>query len=184
MENKSSFKEIIDNSMEQIRTIVDANTVLGNPISTPSGTTIIPVSKLSIGFASGGVDMPTKGDKGKNFGGGGGTGVTLIPLAIITVSPEGAVEMISMNPEKATPIEQVADILDNAPSVIARIKDVIVSATPDKKEDDEDDEALGEEFDVTLEDKVIEHLTEKELKQIQKIQARAAKRAAKELLED
>ena len=74
MENESSIKEIIRNSLEQVRTIIDADTIVGKQIVTSSGMVIIPISKLSMGFASGGLDLPTKNDDGgkKNFGGGGG----------------------------------------------------------------------------------------------------------------
>ena len=57
-----------------------SNTIIGDPVITPDGTTIIPVSKVSFGFASGGTDLPTKDPK-QTFGGGGGAGITLQPLA-------------------------------------------------------------------------------------------------------
>ena len=66
MENESSIKEIIRNSLEQVRTIIDADTVVGKQIVTPSGLVIIPISKLSMGFASGGLDLPTKTTKSQS----------------------------------------------------------------------------------------------------------------------
>ena len=60
MENESSIKEIIRNSLDQVRTIVDADTIIGKQIVTPSGVVIIPISKVSMGFASGGLDLPAK----------------------------------------------------------------------------------------------------------------------------
>ena len=65
---------LIANALEDLRTIVDANTIIGTPIETNSGTTIIPVSKVSMGVASGGVDYESKKTAGNNnFGGGGGS---------------------------------------------------------------------------------------------------------------
>ena len=84
MANENKLQEIIAASLENIRSMVDANTVIGNPINTPQGTTIIPVSKVSLGFASGGLDYAGKSEEAvrariQNFGGGGGTGLSVVP---------------------------------------------------------------------------------------------------------
>lgn len=132
MENESSIKELINNSLDQVRSVVDADTIIGQPIRTENGTIIIPISKISIGLATGGLDLPTKNEGGiKNFGGGGGTGVSISPIGFLTVSPEGSVEMLPIAPVKSSPIEQVADIIDHAPDIIARIKSIF---TDDKEE--------------------------------------------------
>ena len=78
--SENKLQEIIQSSLENIRSMIDANTVIGNTISTPSGTVIIPVSKISMGFASGGMDFNGKNEEAmrarlQNFGGGGGTGL-------------------------------------------------------------------------------------------------------------
>ena len=79
----NKLSEIIQTSLENIRTMVDANTVIGDPINTESGTTIIPISKISMGFASGGLDLPAKSEEGrKSFGGGGGSGGGDAPGAV------------------------------------------------------------------------------------------------------
>lgn len=138
MENESCIKEIISNSLNQVRTIIDADTVVGKQIVTPSGTVIIPISKVSMGFASGGLDLPAKKgseDTSKNFGGGGGTGVTVTPVGFLTVTPDGEVDMIPMVPEKLSPIEQVGDILNATPDIISRIKNIF---WPDEKKDNEE----------------------------------------------
>ena len=110
MENESALKNIIESSIEQIREIVDADTVVGKQIVTPSGTVIIPISKVAMGFASGGIDLPRKDSLAKNFGGGGGTGVSVTPIGFLTVYPDGHVEMLPMSRENITPLEQVADL--------------------------------------------------------------------------
>lgn len=124
MENESSIKELIKNSLEQVRTIIDADTIVGKQIITPSGVVIIPISKVSMGFASGGLDLPSKSpDRAKSFGGGGGTGITVSPLGFLTVSPTGEVNMIPMASDKAGTLDQIADLIASAPSLINRVKD-------------------------------------------------------------
>ena len=132
MQQDSSIKDIISSSLEQIRTIVDANTVLGNQIVTPSGTVIIPVSKISMGFASGGLDVPSSKRPTKHFGAGGGTGVTVTPLGFLVVSPQGHVEMLPMSAEKAGPLDQITDILERTPDIISRIKSVFDNKSADE----------------------------------------------------
>ena len=154
MENESSIKDIISSSLEQVRTIIDADTVVGKQIVTPSGVVIIPISKVSMGFASGGLDLPAKSTAEgvqKNFGGGGGTGVTVTPIGFLTVTPEGEVSMLPMNPEKSSPIEQVADIINAAPDIIGRIKDVFVGGNSHSEDKtDEVADALEEAYRAKL----------------------------------
>ena len=136
MEN-SCIKDIISDSLNQVRTIVDADTIVGKQIVTPSGVVIIPISKVSMGFASGGLDIPNKKAENnvKNFGGGGGTGVTVTPVGFLVVSPNGNVNMLPMTAEKTSTVEQVADIINNAPSVLERLKNVLMDLIPAKEED-------------------------------------------------
>ena len=135
MVNESSIKDIISNSLDQIRAIIDADTVVGKQIVTPNGVVIIPISKVSMGFASGGLDLPAKTVDGtKNFGGGGGSGVTVVPVGFLTVSPDGQVDLIPMAPDKASPIEQIADIINSAPDIIGRIKNVFVKGNDEEVE--------------------------------------------------
>ena len=71
---------LLESSMKNLRSLVSADTVIGEPITTPDGTIIIPVSKVSFGFASGGSDLPTN-KQNEPFGGGAGGGVTVHPGA-------------------------------------------------------------------------------------------------------
>ena len=123
MANENKIPEIIKSSLENIRSIVDANTVVGDPIATDVGTTIIPISKISVGIASGGVDYNDKADRPKpqNFGGGGGTGVTLSPVGFLTVSPLGTVDFIGVEAQK-DPISKVVDFVESTPELIEKLK--------------------------------------------------------------
>ena len=135
MENESSIKEIINNAKQDVRTILDTDTIVGDQIRLDNGITVIPISKVSMGFASGGLDLPQQTNGRKNFGGGGGTGVTVSPIGFLTVYPEGRVEMIPITPTEAAPMEQIVDIINRAPEIIARIR----SAFAGEDEDDEDE---------------------------------------------
>lgn len=122
--------EIIRASIDSIKSSFDANTVTGEPITTANGTVIIPVSKLSVGFATGGVDYLGKNAQANaknNFGGGGGTGVTVTPLAFLVVSPNGNVEMLNIaNPvrEPQDPVTQIINAIERSPELIEKLKAV------------------------------------------------------------
>ena len=126
MENESSIKQMINNSMQQIRQIMDADTVVGQPIKLDNGVTILPFSRVSLGFASGGLDLPARQDKArKNFGGAGGTGVTVNPIGFLVTDPDGKVEMLPITaPEEVGPLEQIAEILNRAPEVVGRLREL------------------------------------------------------------
>lgn len=126
MENESSIKQMINNSMQQIRQIMDADTVVGQPIKLDNGVTILPFSRVSLGFASGGLDLPARQDKAcKNFGGAGGTGVTVNPIGFLVTYPDGKVEMLPITaPEEVGPLEQIAEILNRAPEVVGRLREL------------------------------------------------------------
>lgn len=126
MENTASLKNMISKSLQDIRTMLDANTVTGNPITLKNGVTVIPISRVSMGFASGGIDLPARGrgEKIKDFGGGGGTGVTVTPVGFLTIFKDGHAELIPAAPEGPGPVEQINDILTNAPQIAQRIKEI------------------------------------------------------------
>ena len=138
--SENKLQEIIQSSLENIRSMIDANTVIGNPISTPSGTVIIPVSKISMGFASGGMDFNGKNEEAmrarlQNFGGGGGTGLSIAPVGFLVVGADGSVDMINVGMEAQNgAIEQVAGVIERSPEIIAKIKTIFVK---DKDKDEE-----------------------------------------------
>ena len=126
MENQNSIKEMISNALKDVRNILDTDTIVGQQIRLDNGITIIPISKITMGFASGGLDLPSKEHKGaKNFGGGGGTGVSVSPIGFLTVYPEGRVEMIPITPTEISPIEQIADMINRAPEIIGTIRSAL-----------------------------------------------------------
>ena len=122
--------------MEKIRDLVDVNTIIGNPVSSPDGTTIIPISKVSFGFVSGGSDIPSSVPKDV-FAGGAGAGITIKPQAFIVISKEGDAKILELG-GKQSPID---GIIDNAPALLNKVKELFGK----KKEDDSDDSAEDDE---------------------------------------
>jgi len=128
-ENKQS--EIIRASLESIKTMLDANTVLGEAVTTPAGVTIIPVSKVTVGYASGGLDYMKKDtpvQNGKpvfnNYGGGGGTGITVTPVCFIVIDAEGKTDILNVNapagPEDTA--SRVISFIERSPELIDKLK--------------------------------------------------------------
>ena len=113
-------QETLRITMEQIRGMVDANTIVGQPIQCEGGTTVIPISKVSFGFASGGSDLPTKVAKDM-FGGGGGAGVNITPVAFLVIMP-GDVKLLQLSVNASTPnaiINMVPDVMDKITGFLA-----------------------------------------------------------------
>lgn len=142
MASENKLQEVVQSTLAQIRNMIDANTVIGTPVETKSGTTIIPISKVALGFATGGIDYNDKngGAQGKpqNFGAGGGTGITVQPIGMLCVDKEGNVELINIGVKNPTdPMEQLSDIIDRSPEIIAKIKALFAK---EKKEDEEGEE--------------------------------------------
>ena len=156
-ENK--LTEIIQASLEEIKQVVDANTIIGTPITTPAGTTIIPVSKVMVGFASGGLDYLGKNMKRvadasqkpaplqTNFGGGGGTGVTVNPVGFLVVAPDGNVTLLNVG--AAAPgndkIESISNLIERSPDVISKIAAIFKKDKKDETEEAKDASAEANE---------------------------------------
>ena len=116
----NSVPNMMEGMLHKIREMIDANTVMGTPVTTPDGTTIIPISKVSIGFGGGGSDFAT--NKGGNpFGGGAGGGVKVTPVAFIVVS-DGNVRMLPVAQAANTTadrlVEMIPDTLDKVSAFI------------------------------------------------------------------
>ena len=139
MEQRHALEGVMDTFMKNLKEIVDANTVIGDPVTTPTGTVIIPVSKVSFGFASGGSDFNTKNgvpDK-PVFGGGSGAGVTLTPLAFLIVSPDGKIDMKLLAPDSKNMLDKAIDM---APGIIDKIRDAVASKKDKEEEAPEKEE--------------------------------------------
>ncbi len=151
--NESKLNKIIDTSLGNIKQIIDVNTVVGEPISTAGGTVIIPVSKVSLGYASGGVDYFGKnvkpGESQSSFGGGGGTGVTLNPVGFLVTKADGSVEYLPVTVPGGAPagvapapdkVDTVISFIERSPEIIEKIKALI----PQKKKAESTEENAAE----------------------------------------
>ena len=139
MATENKLQEVVQATLAQIRNMIDADTVMGTPVETSSGTTLIPISKVALGYATGGIDFNDKtgGAQGKpqNFGAGGGTGISVQPIGILCVSKDGSVELINVGVKTPTdPLELVSDIIDRSPEIIARIKAIFATANDNGEE--------------------------------------------------
>ncbi len=122
-----TLPNMMENTIARIREMVDVNSVIGDPITTPDGVTIIPVSKVSVGFAGGGSDFVSKNlNKQENpFGGGAGGGVKVTPIAFLIVK-DGSVRMLPV----AAPANSTADrVVEMVPDVLDKISSFIDSKT-------------------------------------------------------
>ena len=121
--DNNNLGSLMETTMSKIREMVDVNTIIGQPVTTMDGITLIPVSKVSFGFASGGTDIPTKnaGGDGKPFGGGSGAGVNITPVAFLIIS-DGNVRMLNVLPPANTTLDRA---IETAPIVMDKITGLI-----------------------------------------------------------
>ena len=112
---------MLDSTIQKIKEMVDVNSVIGEPISTPDGVTIIPVSKVSVGFGGGGSDFVNKSGGENPFGGGVGGGVKVTPICFLIVK-DGNVRMMTVaQPANTTAdriVEMVPDTIDKLTSYL------------------------------------------------------------------
>ena len=113
----NSIKTIMDTTMDKLRALVDADTIIGTPL-TVGEITLIPVSKVAFGLATGGSDFPSKNQQ-QLFGGGGGAGVTVTPVAFIAVSGD-SVKMMPIYNE----LTSLDKAINMAPELIEKVKDL------------------------------------------------------------
>ena len=127
---KHPINDLMTVTMDKIREMVDSNTVVGQPITTPDGVTLIPVSQMSFGFGSGGGDYNTKHTNGKDpsFAGGSGAGVNIAPVAFLVVK-DGYVRVL---PVAAPPASTLDRVIDMAPDIMDKV-DKFISKNKEKK---------------------------------------------------
>ena len=124
----SNLAKLTETALENIKKLTDVNTIIGEPVSVSSGTTIIPVSKISMGFTSGGIDYNSKNapDKAPNFGGGTGSGFTITPVAFLIIDESGEVKLISAAENQTGAgnndlLGTISGLVDKAPTIVEKI---------------------------------------------------------------
>ena len=113
--NKSSLSAMMETSMDKIRQMVDSNTIVGEPITTPDGVTLIPVSRLSYGFGCGGGDY---GKQTNQMGAGAGAGVRVEPMAFLVVK-DGVTRMLPVGTPAITTVDRVIEMV---PELLDRVE--------------------------------------------------------------
>lgn len=127
-----TLPNMLENTISKLREMIDVNSVVGNPITTPDGVTIIPISKVSVGLGGGGSDFVSKNANHHEnpFGGGVGAGIKVTPVAFLIVK-DGSVRMLPV----AAPASTTADrIVEMVPDTLDKIAAFIDSRTEKKAE--------------------------------------------------
>ncbi len=117
---KAKISQMMDTTIEKIRQMGDVKTVIGDPIQA-GDTTIIPVSKVSYGFASGGSDLPAKQNPKELFGGGAGAGVTVQPVAFLVINKDGNVRLIQISSGD----DKITSAIRSMPELLDKISEMI-----------------------------------------------------------
>ena len=141
---EQSAAGILGTSIEKIKDLVDVSTIIGDPIKISEALQIIPVSKVTYGFASGGTDFPSKSNA-ELFGGGGGAGITITPVAFLVVN-NGSVTVRYLNAAEGSverAIGMIPDVVDKATEVITKLI---------KKGEDPVEEAINDFIETPAED--------------------------------
>ena len=115
-------------TMDKIRDMVDSNMIVGSPIQVEGGTTIIPISKVTFGFASGGSDVGAKAAKDM-FGGGSGAGVSVTPIAFLVVR-DGVVRTVQLS-EYVTSVDRAIGMI---PDLVDKISELVKKDKPEQAE--------------------------------------------------
>lgn len=126
--SEKNIESIMSVTLENLKAMVDADTIIGTPI-TVGEVTLVPVSKVSFGLATGGSDLPTKAQM-KAFGGGGGAGVTVTPIAFISVSGTN-VKMLQVNATQS-PVDK---LIDSTPELLQKVKELFENKTVIKEDE-------------------------------------------------
>ena len=111
------ISNLMTETMAKIKEMVDVNTIIGNPILTADGTTVIPVSKVTFGFASGGSDFAPKHapqNAPLAFGGGGGAVVTVAPVCFLILGRDGSANILGVNAQAETTIDRLVEMIPGA----------------------------------------------------------------------
>ena len=120
--DNNPISELMQTTMENVKNVLKVDTVVGDPIITPDGITLVPISKISLGFGGGGVEFGAKkaGDD-RPYGGGNATGVKIEPIGFLVIK-EGTVRMINVTPPASNTVDRIIDMV---PQVMDRVDNFI-----------------------------------------------------------
>lgn len=138
MQERQPMSEVIKETIDKVKSLADTKTVIGEPMTLIEGVTIVPVSRVSIGAGIGGGEYGAKKDRKKeqtekvitdNFGGGGGTGITVTPVAFLVVTADGETKLLNIGENSGYlssailgAVNGLDSALDKAPDILEKIK--------------------------------------------------------------
>lgn len=134
-----NINSIMNDTVDKIRSMASVDTIIGDPVDLGDGIKAIPVSKVSYGFASGGSDIPTAKTNKEVFGGGGGAGMTVTPVAFLVVQ-NGNVKIMSVD-NHPTSIDKAVELI---PDMFDRIVSAIDKSKKNKADNDAEDNGIAE----------------------------------------
>ena len=134
-----NINNIMNDTVEKIRSMASVDTIIGDPVDLGDGIKAIPVSKVSYGFASGGSDIPTAKTNKEVFGGGGGAGMTVTPVAFLVVQ-NGNVKIMSVD-NHPTSIDKAVELI---PDMFDRIVSAIDKSKKNKADEEAEDNGIAE----------------------------------------
>lgn len=145
MKENSAAANILATTIEKVRELVDTSTVIGEPIYAEGGITIIPVTKVTYGFGTGGSDFPSKSNR-ELFGGGGGAGVTITPVAFLIIQG-GEVTL-----KHITAYDNAAErVVNLVPEMFDKVTGVISKSKKEKEREEQRDAAVEAAVDASME---------------------------------
>ena len=127
MDNYNPIGELMQTTMDNVRNILKVDTVVGDPIYTPDGITLVPISRISVGFGGGGIELNMKNANGNRpFGGGNATGVKIEPIGFLVIK-DGSIRMVNVTPPASNTVDRLIDmvpqVMDRVDEFIARQKE-------------------------------------------------------------
>lgn len=126
MDNINPIGELMQTTMDNVKNILKVDTVVGDPIYTPDGITLVPISRISVGFGGGGVEFGKKSGDKTPYGGGNATGVKIDPIGFLVIK-DGTIRMINVTPPASNTVDRLIDmvpqVMDRVDEFIARQKE-------------------------------------------------------------
>ena len=142
MEKNSMLSNLMQDSMDKVRAMVDTNTIVGEPICTPDGVTLIPISKVSMGFGGAGTTFGNKTNPSADntLGAGIGTGVKIEPVAFLIVK-DGYVRVMPVAVPAANTVDRIVEMV---PDMVNKVGDFITKKKAEAENKDASDTAQNE----------------------------------------
>lgn len=129
--SENRMQNLMADTIDRIRKMVDVDTAVGTPIYAPDGTMVVPISRIAMGLGSGGSDFTSKTDK-PGFGAGVGAGVTVTPVCFLVVSPKDGTRVIGINAQAQTTADRLVELL---PDAVSKVSDIVSGFTSKKDAD-------------------------------------------------